>query len=133
MHAADSAGASTIAKAIDDAVVGHRRHARPPTEEHAKLARIAIVCALFLGLLGVGAFLGVRLMIEAPERQAATTLDTTNRFSRVLYAMPDGTSCRVVLFDNRSAMMSEGPVVPCDPNRKSSTYIEPKEFSWGRK
>jgi hypothetical protein len=133
MHGAESAGASNIAKGLDDAVVGNRRHAPPPTEERAKLARIAIVCALFLGLVGVGAFLGVRLMIEAPHRQAATTSDTANRYSRVLYTMPDGTSCRVVLFDNKSAMMSEGPVVPCDPNRKSTTYIEPKEFSWGRK
>ena len=129
MHGAESAGALNIAEERD-AVVGNRRHTRPPNEERAKLARIAIVCAVFLLLLGAGAFLGVRLMIEAPLRQAN---DTTNRFSRVLYTMPDGTSCRVVLFDNKSAMMSEGPVVPCDPSRKSTTYIEPKEFSWGRK
>jgi len=133
MHGAESAGASDIAKGLDDAVVGNRRHARPLTDERAKLARIAIVCAMFLGLLGVGTFLGIRLMIDAPQSAAAANFDTTNRYSRVLYTMPDRTSCRVVLFDNKSAMMSEGPVVPCDPNRKSSTYIEPKEFTWGRK
>jgi len=132
MHGAESAGASDIAEERD-AVVGNRRHARPLTDDRAKLARIAIVCAMFLGLLGVGTFLGIRLMIDAPHSPAAANFDTTNRYSRVLYTMPDRTSCRVVLFDNKSAMMSEGPVVPCDPNRKSSTYIEPKEFTWGRK
>jgi hypothetical protein len=131
MHGADGAGAGALAKDLRDAVVGNRRHTLPPSERRAWLTRIAIVCALFVLLLGMGAYLGVRLMIEAPQRPA--TFDTTNRFSRVLYAMPDGTSCRVVLFDNKSAMMSEGPIVPCDPNRKSTTYIEPKEFTWGRK
>jgi hypothetical protein len=132
MHGAESAGASDIAEERD-AVVGNRRHARPPTEERAKLARIAIVCALFMLLVGAGAFLGVRLMFDAPQTPATANIDITNRYSRVLYAKPDGTTCRVVLFDNKSAMMSEGPVVPCDPNRKSTSYIEPKEFTWGRK
>jgi len=112
--------------------VGTRRHTLPPNERRVWLVRFAIVCAMFLGLLFMGAYLGIRLMIEAAP-QRPQTFDTTNRYSRVLYAMPDGTSCRVVLFDNKSAMMSEGPVVPCDPNRKSTAPIEPKEFNWGRK
>jgi hypothetical protein len=104
-----------------------------PIGERARAARVPIVCAVFLLLLGIGAFLGVRVMIEAPQRQAAAPAETTNRFSRVLYAMPDRTTCRVMLFDNTSAMMSEGPIVPCDPTRKTTTYIEPKEFVWGRR
>jgi len=131
MHGADGAGALDAARGLRDAEVGNRRHTLPPDEQRAKLARVAVVCGLFLILLSMGTFLGLRLMSDAPQRPAV--FDTTNRYSRVLYAMPDGTSCRVVLFDNKSAMMSEGPVVPCDPNRKSTAPIEPREFTWGRK
>jgi hypothetical protein len=93
-----------------------------------RLVRDVAICTGVLVLAGLGAYLGVRFMIEGPLH----AVDETHRFSRVLYTMPDRTTCRVVLYDNTSAQLSDGPVVPCDPKRKTTSYVESRDFKWGR-
>jgi hypothetical protein len=124
---AEATSAPASATRRRDVLVARVR--RPPPDERGTPSTLIVaICTALPVLVGLGAFLGILFMIKEPQPAA----DDANRFSRVLYAMPDRTTCRVMLFDNKSSQMSEGPVVPCDPTRKTTRYVEPREFKWGR-
>jgi hypothetical protein len=92
--------------------------------------RIAIVLSLFLGLLAVTLLFGAPALLDPVLRPTATR--EASRVGDVLFMLPDGSFCRHLSFDNRTAQLTGGAVERCEQVRfHGAGRAAANGFSWG--
>jgi len=108
-----------------------RRGARARRDDGAKNKRLAVVLSLFLLLLAAAFLVGGHAAID-PLLQSAATREA-KRIGDVVVSMPDGTFCRHLSFDNRTADLIEGAVEQCPGNlvKKRAHPAATSGFAWG--
>src|SRR5579872_6787038 len=100
-------------------------------EQQARKARVAVVLSLFLALLAAALLIGGRIVID-PLLQAAAEAREKNRVGDIVFTMPDGTFCRHLSFDNRTAELDESPVGQCPQIGPHEGKVGANgRFSWG--
>jgi hypothetical protein len=85
-----------------------RRH-----ELRAKTARLVVVLSLFLMLITAAVFIGGRSVIGPMLEKAMARAGDTHRKGAIVFTMPDGTFCRHLAFDNKTAELTESTVLQC--------------------
>lgn len=98
-------------------------------DQRARTARVAVVLSLFLVLVVAALLVGGRAVLD-PLLQAAEAGET-GRAGDVVYAMPDGTFCRHMSFDNTTAELTEGTIVPCAEESHKDRPRSRTGFTWG--
>lgn len=106
---------------------GFRRLRRE--EQQAKNTRALVVLSLFVVLLAAALLMGGRSVID-PLLHGAAADRQANRVGEVFLTMPDGTFCRRLSFDNKTAEITEGAIEPCNPDRLRGR-AKAKGFNWG--
>lgn len=106
-----------------------RKALRLRHERRSRVTRVVILLSFFLVVLAATLLAGGRtfvvpMMRAAAERQAHRTGD-------ILVALPDGTHCRHLSFDNNTALLTGGAVEHCTRGRSKGTIVEERGFSWG--
>jgi hypothetical protein len=114
------------------------RAARRSREARVKYWRTFAVSLFFIALLGTGLYTGVVLIIGSDSGQDASDRAwAANRTARISHQLLDGTFCRTMVYDNKSARTIEDKVTRCDTNGRHITDYSPgksrAEFNWGRK
>jgi hypothetical protein len=107
-----------------------RRIARAQRDERAKSARVAIVVSLFLVLLMAALLVGGHAVID-PLLQSAAATREEKRVGDIVYAMPDGTFCRHLAFDNGTAELIEGAIEQCPSDLVKKRAQGATGFAWG--
>jgi hypothetical protein len=90
-----------------------------------------VVLSLFLLLLVAALFIGGRSVIEPMLRQAMAQATETHRRGQIVFTMPDGTFCRHLAFDNKTAELRESTVLQCPEARPRDAARAPSGFAWG--
>ena len=98
-------------------------------ELSAKRLRVAIVLALFIGL--VAAALLVGRAVIAPVLSTGAGGRGGARVGEIVYSMPDGSFCRRLSFDNDTAALIEGAVEQCPANLPRMRARGDRNFAWG--
>lgn len=106
-----------------------RSRRRRQKENRAKSARIAVILSLFLVVLAAGLLIGGQAIIN-PLLQEAAMRRESHRVGDIVFSMRGGLLCRHLSFDNKTAAMTEGAVMPCAPDAKENTAAA-KGFAWG--
>ena len=110
------------------ALRSRRRHA----DERANSLAVAITSAL-LFVLVAGAFMfGGRAAI-APLFERDTAARETNRTGAIVFAMPDGSFCRRMTFDNATAEVTSVVVERCPGSLDVAGGPTAGRFSWGNR
>lgn len=78
----------------------------------SKTTHAAVVFSLFLVLLAAALLIGGHAVID-PMLQTAADERGAKRVGEIVYAMPDGTFCRHLLFDNTTGELIERSVQQC--------------------
>ena len=99
-------------------------------ERQTRTKRVAVVLSLFLVLLAGGLLVGGRTVID-PLLQAAADRREAHRMGDIVFTMRDGTICRHLSFDNKTAEITEGAVEPCAPDVSAEHAAQVKNFTWG--
>jgi len=108
-----------------------RRSRRPRhNENRAKTARVAVVLSLFLVVLAAGLLLGGQAFINPLLREAAVRRET-HRMGDIVFSMRGGLLCRHLSFDNKTAAITEGAVMPCESDLSKENTAAAKGFAWG--
>jgi hypothetical protein len=100
-------------------------------ERRAKTARLAVVLSLFLVLLVAALFIAGRSVIEPMLRKVMAQATETHRRGEIVFTMPDGTFCRHLAFDNKTAELTESTVLQCPEARPREPAHAPSGFAWG--
>jgi hypothetical protein len=100
-------------------------------EWRAKTARLAVVLSLFLVLLIAALFIGGRSVIEPMLHKAMAQATETHRRGEIVFTLPDGTFCRNLAFDNKTAELTESTVLQCPEARPREPARPPSGFAWG--
>ena len=103
-----------------------RRH-----ELRAKTARLVVVLSLFLMLITAAVFIGGRSLIGPMLEKAMARAGDTHRKGAIVFTMPDGTFCRHLAFDNKTAELTESTVLQCPEARPREAAHPPSGFAWG--
>jgi hypothetical protein len=103
-----------------------RRH-----ELRAKAARLVVVLSLFLMLITAAVFIGGRSLIGPMLQKAMAQTRDTHRTGVIVFTMPDGTFCRHLAFDNKTAELTESTVLQCAEARPREAAHAPSGFAWG--
>jgi hypothetical protein len=103
-----------------------RRH-----ELRAKTARLVVVLSLFLMLITAAVFIGGRSVIGPLLEKAMARAGDTHRKGAIVFTMPDGTFCRHLAFDNKTAELTESTVLQCPEARPREAAHPPSGFAWG--
>jgi hypothetical protein len=103
-----------------------RRH-----ELRAKTARLVVVLSLFLMLITAAVFIGGRSVIGPMLEKAMARAGDTHRKGAIVFTMPDGTFCRHLAFDNKTAELTESTVLQCPEARPREAAHPPSGFAWG--
>ena len=106
-------------------VVARRRH-----EQRAKTTRVVVVLSLFLALLAAALLIGGRSSID-PMLHAAAEARQTHRVGEIVFTMPDGTFCRRLAFDNKTADITESTVHRCPEARPRPIRPRPRRLCLG--
>jgi hypothetical protein len=108
------------------------RSARSPGAElRVKTARLAIVLSLFLVLIAAALFIGGRRVIGPMLRDAMAQTAEAHRKGAITFTMPDGTFCRHLAFDNKTAELRESTVQQCPEARPREAAHASSGFAWG--
>ncbi len=99
-------------------------------EKRAASARVVITTSLFLVLLATALLFGGHAII-ASFLQASPTEREARQTGEVVFAMPDGSFCRHLSFDNATAEIAESTVTPCSGNIGGGHAVAPHSFAWG--
>jgi hypothetical protein len=99
-------------------------------EQQTKTTRVAVVLSLFLVLLAMALLIGGRAVIDPLLRTAAEQRET-HRIGDIIFTMRDGTLCRHLAFDNKTAELTEGAVAPCPPEQQKENKAGIMGFAWG--
>jgi hypothetical protein len=130
-----SAGANSAALGAPAHAAGARAFVRRPPRsrrngEQGKTARVAVVLSVFLALLAMALLIGGRAVID-PLLEAAAKQRENHRKGDIVFTMPDGTLCRHLSFDNKTAELSEGGVQHCANDKLTDRATTGKGFTWG--
>jgi hypothetical protein len=99
--------------------------------DDATSAHAAIVSSLFLVVLAASLLFGGHAAIDPLLRSVAAARDA-RAVGDVVYSMPDGKYCRHMSFDNLTAEMVEGTVVPCPDDVARDEFRNKTDgFAWG--
>lgn len=99
-------------------------------EKREASTRLAVAASLFLALVAAALLIGGHAVI-GPMLQSAAAARDAKRVGDVVYAMPDGSFCRHLSFDNATAEIAESTVVPCPRDIIRDRPPPPKGFAWG--
>jgi len=109
------------------------REARLP-DDGATSGRAVIASSVFIVLLSIGLLFGGRAAID-PLLRPSPDIGDARGTSDIVVTMPDGKFCRHMSFDNTTASMNEGRIVPCtiDITRDNRSVVAapPRGFGWG--
>lgn len=117
---------------------GQRQRERSRNLWRASLASLLLVVAVSTGVLA-GANSGiVGALFSRPSQEALAAAQARRhdlRTGKVLFALPDGETCRPMHFDNLTGEMSPGAgTVPCYPPEQSRrTAADSGRFNWRSK
>jgi len=104
--------------------------ARRRYEQQAKTARLIIVLSLFFVVLAAALTIGGHTFID-PLLRAAATQREAHRVGDVVLTMPDGSFCRHLSFDNRTAEVAGNTVERCGQFHGNGQKRATNGFSWG--
>ena len=90
-----------------------------------------MVLSLFLVLLIAALFIGGRSVIEPMLHKAMAQATETHRRGEIVFTLPDGTFCRHLAFDNKTAELTESTVLQCPEARPREPARPPSGFAWG--
>jgi hypothetical protein len=97
----------------------------------AKAMRIGVALSLFLVLVVAAVLIGGRSVIGPMlQRAMAQPLDA-HRTGAIVFTMPDGTFCRHMAYDNKTADLVESAVAQCAEARPHDAPRASSEFAWG--
>ena len=114
-------------------VLGARRELRRSQETRLKFWHATIVSSFFIVVVGASLFLGVLMMIGTIRgNDSSNELTADGRTGRVAYALPAGTHCHYMVFDNKTAQTVEDRIRRCD-EASPSPKGTPPVFVWGGK
>jgi hypothetical protein len=99
-------------------------------ELQAKTARLVVVLLLFLMLITAAVFIGGRSVIGPMLQKAMAQTRDTHR-TALCPKMPEGTFCRHLAFDNKTAELRESTVLQCPEARPRESTHAPSGFAWG--
>jgi hypothetical protein len=105
----------------------------PLSDDGAASVHAVIVSSLFLVLLAASLLFGGHAAIDPILRAAGAARDA-KAVGDVVYSTADGKLCRHMTFDNATAEMREGNVVPCpdDVARDEFRTSSRGNFNWGQ-
>jgi hypothetical protein len=103
-----------------------RRH-----ELQAKAMRIGVVLSLFVVLIVAAVFIGGRSVIGPMLQEAMAQRVDLHRKGAIVFTMPDGSFCRHLAYDNKTAELTESAVVQCPEARSHEAARPPSGFAWG--
>jgi hypothetical protein len=134
MGAEPNVAATAALSPAATAAVRHRRGREAASVwqsvRRAGTGRVAIVLSLFLSLLAMTLLFGAPAVLDPVLRPAATR--EANRVGDVLFMLPDGSFCRHLSFDNRTAQVTGGAVERCEQVRfHGAGRTAANGFSWG--
>jgi len=99
-------------------------------DQRSKATALVMALSSFLVILVVALLIGGRALIE-PLLWRAATDGQTSRTGAIVFAMPDGTFCRHLSFDNQTAALTEGAIEQCTPDGFRGRWGGTTGFSWG--
>jgi hypothetical protein len=97
----------------------------------AKAMRIGVVLSLFLVLVVGAALIGGRSVIGPMLQKAMAQPLEAHRKGAIVFTMPDGTFCRHMDYDNKTAELIESAVMQCAEARPRDAPRAPSGFAWG--
>ncbi len=108
------------------------RAARQSREARVKFWRVFVVSSFFVVVLGANLVVGAVMMVgsyraHASAEQAAAKGQTAH----IRRPLLDGTFCRDIVFDNKSAYTVEDKITRCDQAGRKGNGSS--EFNWGGK
>jgi hypothetical protein len=88
------------------------------------------VSGFFIVVLGANLYFGAAWIFGTLRSQNETErIWATSQTARIIQPLFDGTFCRIIMYDNKSAHDIKDKVARCDaPIRKSKSTLE---FNWG--
>lgn len=108
-----------------------RRDFRRSYEARARFWHVAIVSTFFVVALGASSFLGAVMVIGSFRGETdASELTADGRTGRIARQLSDGTFCRYIMFDNKTAQAVEDRIGRCDES-KAKGKRRSTIFSWG--
>jgi hypothetical protein len=108
-----------------------RRDIRRSHEARANFWHVTIVSSFFVIVLGASVFLGVVMVIGTLRGETSSNeLTADGRTGRIARTLLDGTFCRYIMFDNKTAQAVEDRIGRCDES-KAKSRNRSAIFSWG--
>jgi hypothetical protein len=139
MRAVRQAGAQAVALAADAGRAPSKSLAKKGLQvrlghDGATSTRAVIASSVFIVLLGAALLFGGSAAI-GPLLHPSPDVRDARGAGDVVVAMPDGKFCRHMSFDNTTASMVEGTIVPCTTDitrdSRSAAAAAPRGFAWG--
>lgn len=93
--------------------------------------RLGVVMALFLVLVVGAVLIGGRSVIGPMLQRAMAQSADSHRKGSVVFTMADGTFCRHLAYDNKTAALTESAVVQCPEARPREAAHAERGFAWG--
>jgi hypothetical protein len=101
-------------------------------EFQAKALRLGVVLSLFLVLIVAAVLIGGRSIIGPMLQRAMAQPADSYRKGSIVFTMPDGTFCRHLAYDNKTAELTESAVVQCPEARpRGEAAHAERGFAWG--
>ena len=124
------AAARRFANDLREAFATLRLTGSTSRQARTRAVRLFAVFSFAVVVLLAGTFIGVHLLIQGLQEDTGVG----NGTSRVVYTLPDGTSCRSVVYDNISGRMTETETGRCDGRKFDERRTAgQREFIWGRR
>lgn len=92
--------------------------------------RAIVASSAFLVLFATTMLVGGRAAID-PLLRSATSARDKAAVGDIVYTMPDGRFCRHMSFDNATAEMVEGTIMPCPESIVRDHGRNSRGFAWG--
>jgi hypothetical protein len=89
------------------------------------------VLSLFLVLVVAAVLIGGRSVIGPILRRAMAQPLDAHRTGAIVFTMPDGTFCRHMAYDNKTADLVESAVAQCEEARPHDAPRASSGFAWG--
>ena len=93
--------------------------------------RLGVVLSLFLVLVIGAVLIGGRSVIGPMLQKAMAQSADSYRRGSIVFTMPDGTFCRHLAYDNKTAELTESAVVQCPEARPREAAHTERGFAWG--
>jgi len=114
-----------------DSLPAAARHAR---EARIRFWRVFVVSSFFIVILGANLFVGAAVVMGHIRTQVtANNIWAKSQIAQIRRPLLDGTFCRNMTIDNKTAQTIEDKVERCDQGRSRSKAKGKSQFSWGGK